>query len=85
MSELKRFLIVTPAYESGGDYYEPPEVGADVVEVEAETARDAVAIGVKLMLAGNRKFYRYCRNQRTNGCSPYAGVRAILQVEELTP
>ncbi len=39
----------------------PTEVGADVVEVEAETARDAVIIGVRLM----------------HKASPFTGVRAV--------
>jgi hypothetical protein len=73
---LTRFYVVTPQYESGGDYYEPPEWGADVVEVEARSKREAVTLGVKLMLTGNRREFKWCRWQRGDGANPFAGVKA---------
>ena len=46
-----RWFIVTPAYERyPGNAYgdpEPPEYGADVVEVEADNKRKALVAGVK--------------------------------------
>ena len=75
--DAKRWYVVTPEYESGGDYYEPPEWGSDVVEVEAATKREAITRGVKAMLAGNRRQYRWCRTQRQDGCNPFAGVKAL--------
>ncbi len=71
---MTRWLVFTPQYRhSSEDGYEPPEYGADVIEIEAETKRDALALGVKAMLADHRHF-AWCRNQRDDHASPYAGV-----------
>mgnify|MGYP001617182398 CR=1 FL=1 len=73
----KRWFVVTPpvmwqdiVFDGQGPWYEDP----DVIEIEAETAKDAVAMGVKLMLKS--RDYSYCRDQRSDGCSPYTGVKA---------
>jgi hypothetical protein len=77
---MKRYLVFTPSYgtvipvtdEGEG----PLEFQADVVEIDAENARDAVAFGVREML----RLYPdcYCGTQRQDGRSPYTGVRAEL-------
>ena len=60
---------------------------ADVIEIEAETERDAIALGVQQMLrnpwrpGGKWTRFRYCRDQRSDGLSPYAGVKARLYEE----
>jgi hypothetical protein len=81
-------MVVTPSYET---YYsdEPPEYGSDVIEIEADTARDAISLGVKVMLNNlwrpdKYTRYKYCKNQRLDGCSPYAGVKAFPVEEEET-
>ena len=76
---LKRYYVVTPPVlyqdiivDGQGPWYEEP----DVLEIEAETAKDAVMLGVKVMFKS--RDYSYCREQRRDGCSPYTGVRAKL-------
>ena len=75
------YYIVTPEYDVvipvTDEGQGPVEMVADVVEIEAETARDAKALGVKLMLADRTRKNRWCKNQRRDGLSPYAGVKAI--------
>lgn len=84
---MKRWLVVTPQFSytewvcaEGGPSYDT----CDVVEVEAETARDAVKLGVKLMLEDHRHF-TYCHEQRQDGACPYTGVwaePADMEVEQ---
>ena len=81
---MKHWLVITPVYGEVVpvlDYGQGPmEYGADVIEIEAACARDAVALGVKEMLKGGRvdewSSYKWCLGQRDAGESPYAGVRA---------
>lgn len=73
---MKRWLVYTPEYwRSSENWWEPPECGPDVIEIEAETERDALALGVKAMLADHSHF-GWCRNQRYDYASPYARVKA---------
>ena len=83
MPDHARWYVVTPEYESGGDWYDPPEWGCDVVEVAAKTRREAITKGVKAMLTGNRKEYQWCRDQRSDGRNPFAGVKAIPASEAI--
>ena len=79
---LNRYYVTTPEYEVMDpvvDGQGPVEIVCDVIEIEAETARDAVSLGVAVMLRrwdGRGDRYRWCRDQRFSGLSPYAGVRA---------
>jgi len=79
---MKRWMVVTPDYETYSfNGIDPPEYGADVIEIEAETKRDAIRLGVVEMLKGGRfsKYshgYSYCRDQRSDNASPYTGVWA---------
>lgn len=73
----KRFYVVTPPVgyvdvivDGQGPWVEE----ADVIEIEAATARDAIALGVREMLRS--RSYNYCREQRSDGASPYTGVKA---------
>lgn len=74
---MLRWLVVTPEYGTVipilDDGTGPTEYGADVIEIETSTARDAVTMGVSLML---RRGDRWCTEARLDGASPYAGVRA---------
>ena len=87
---MKRWYVVTPEYGEVipilDDGTGPMEYGADVIEIEAETARDAVALGVKEMLKGRcgkwGDRYRWCLDARSDRVSPYAGVKAIEIPEE---
>lgn len=81
---MKHYLVITPEYdytewvcEFGGPTYSE----CDAVEIEAENKRDAIALGVKYMLAHPTKF-QYVHDQRSDNLSPYAGVKAILPEEE---
>lgn len=73
---MKRFVVVTSEYQTySATETDPPEWGADVIEIEAESAREAVKFGVKVMLADPRH-YGYCEEQRSDGLCPYTGVKA---------
>ncbi len=79
---MTKFYVVTPEYGTVipvcDDGTGPYEYQADLVEIEADTPRDAIALGVKWMLGktANRD-YRWCRDARSSGESPYAGVKAF--------
>lgn len=85
-SKLKHWYVITPEYGVVVPVLDfgqgPTEYGCDVIEVEAETKRDAIALGVKAMLNARygdfayQNRFRWCRDARNDGCSPYAGVRA---------
>jgi hypothetical protein len=74
---MRRWWVVTPEF-SYTDVIDP-EIGGptydvrDVIEVEAETKRDALLLGVKAMISDRHRF-EWCRDQRRDGLSPYAGV-----------
>lgn len=82
---MRHWYVVTPAFDVVipvlDDGTGPVETGSDVIEVEAVSARDAIALGVKAMLSGARypdgQRYRWVFDQRSDGCCPYAGVKAI--------
>jgi hypothetical protein len=78
---MPRYYVVTPQYDSVvpilDDGSGPTESGCDVIEVEAPTKRAAVIEGVKRMLKGNPREYKWCRAARSDGYNPFAGVRAI--------
>lgn len=73
---MKRWLVVTPEYGEVVpilDYGEGPlEYQADMIEVDAETRRDAIVLGVKLMRANSRKYHWFCH---VDG-NPFVGVKA---------
>lgn len=75
---MDSWLVITPEYGDVVpvlDYGQGPiEYGCDVIEVEAQSKRDAIALGVKAMLKS--KEYRYCRESRQFGENPYTGVHA---------
>ena len=77
---MRRWYVVTPEYGQVipilDDGTGPLEYGADVVEVEASTRRDAIAFGVRMMLRGHYREFKWCHDQRDSGLSPYAGVMA---------
>lgn len=83
---LMRYLVITPEYDEVmpvlDDGSGPVETGRDVIEIDAETSRDAIALGVQEMLRSSRQddysVYSWCRWARLDGCSPYAGVVAEL-------
>ena len=77
--EMRRWFVVTPEFDYTDiivDGQGPTYPVRDVIEIEAETARDAIALGVKEMLKQGHD-YRWCRDARTDGVSPYTGVEAF--------
>ena len=85
MSALRLWYVVTPNFEYTEvilDGQGPTYDVCDLIEIEAETARDAVLLGVKEMLRGSRqegspfRRFTWCLEQRADGLSPYAGVKA---------
>lgn len=79
---MNRWLVVTPQYEymdvicegQGPIFWE-----ADVIEIEANNKRDAIALGVREMLRlGRSQGFRWCHDQQLDRCSPYTGVKAYL-------
>lgn len=81
MRQMKRWLVLTPEYGEvipiTDDGQGPTEYQRDVVEVEAETKRDAMLMGVRLMRQ-NPRDYHYFRHADGN---PFVGVTA----EEIPP
>lgn len=86
---MKRWYVVTPEYGTKiniglDDGTGPMEYSADVIEIEAETRRDAVTLGVKEMLrVGRRGDFKWCLDARRDGVSPYAGVKAYPVEDEV--
>ena len=89
---MRKWIVVTPEYgvliPITDEGYGPTEWGCDVIEIEAEYKRDAIVLGVQLMLHGGKgghgegERYRYCLDQRSDHASPYTGVKAYLSSEE---
>jgi hypothetical protein len=89
---VKRWTVYTPDYgivvpvtdEGQG----PTEYGCDVIEIEADTRRDAITLGVKEMLKGRSgghglgMCFQWCLDQRSDNANPWAGVKAELIVSE---
>lgn len=79
---MKWWHVVTPQYGTVipvCDFGQgPTEYGADVVEVQAATKREAVVAGVKRMLKGpySSRGFKWCIDQRCDGRNPFAGVKA---------
>ncbi len=80
---MKHWYVITPEYGTVDpvcDGQGPIEYECDVIEVEAETKRDAIALGVKLMLQPvspvKHVRFNWCKDARNDGCSPYAGITA---------
>ena len=77
------WYVVTPTFEEVepvlDDGSGPTYSVRDVIEIEAGTARDAVALGVIAMLRSRypQPKYIWVHDQRADGRSPFAGVRAI--------
>lgn len=75
---MARWFVITPEYGEVDPILDdgtgPIEYGCDVVVIETERPRDAKALGVKYMLQKFHKF-KWCKTQREDGCSPYAGVK----------
>lgn len=87
---MNKYLVITPEYdvvEPVTDEGQGPTITvADVIEIEAESSRDAVAFGVRVMLKDTH-YHRcdrfcYCQDQRSDHRSPYSGVKAI-SIDEL--
>lgn len=81
---MRRWYVVTPEYDTVVPVLDfgqgPIERGADVIEIEAETRRDAITLGVKEMLRlsrGHAGFkFDWCRTMQSDGSSPFTGVYA---------
>ena len=55
--DVMRYFVYTPAYERPSDsLYDPPELGSDVVEVEATNKREARVKGLRLLRQSNSKW-----------------------------
>lgn len=78
---MKRWYVITPVYDVYSESpLEPAEQGRDVIEIEAASKRDAIALGVREMLKGGKRDewtrFKYCVESRDDGCNPFAGVIA---------
>lgn len=72
---MKRWVVMTPEYGTMvpilDDGSGPIEYGYDAVEVEAESRRDALILGVKLMRANPEKHEWF----DDNWSCPYTGIK----------
>jgi hypothetical protein len=73
--KLHRWIVYSPIYGWGGGYYEPPDYGADTVEVDAFTKPEAIALGVKEML---KKHMGWVMDNRADGSPPWKGIMAEI-------
>jgi hypothetical protein len=82
MVELHKYYVVTPEYSEIipvlDDGSGPMEYCCDVIEIEAENTRDAIALGVKLMLESSEKEFPWVHSCRSDGYCPWAGIKAKL-------
>ena len=80
------WYVVTPEYGTvipiTDEGQGPMEYGCDVIEIEAEKRRDAIALGVREML--RLPSFRWCADARSDGVSPYTGVKAWPKLPEET-
>ena len=68
---MTRYYIVTPSYETvGGGPFDPPEYGADVEEVEAETPAKAKAEAIRRWRT--KGTLRYCYDE-----NPFKGLEVV--------
>jgi hypothetical protein len=78
--KLLHYYVITPEFGHVVPVLDfgqgPIEYECDVIEIEAENKRDAISLGVREMLKD--KSFRWCRDSRRDGESPYAGVRVEL-------
>lgn len=76
---MKLWNVITPEYqevEPVTDEGQGPTYGyRDVIEIEAETRRDALVMGVTLMRAKPREYHWFSRHVEGN---PYVGVQVEL-------
>lgn len=78
---MKRWLVITPEYGEVVpilDYGQGPlEYHSDVIEIEAETRRDALVLGVNLMRRNSCEYhwFRHCDG------NPFVGVKAEVVPE----
>lgn len=77
MPKLRRYTVVSPPYlyheiivDGQGPYYEE----CDVVEVIANSPRDAKAMAIRLMSKEPHK-YEHIRTCRSDGVSPYTNLK----------
>lgn len=71
--KAKTFTIVSPeycTYESNG--IDPPEYGCDVVDIETDSKKDAIALALK-----TKEFEGWIQEAKDNEISPYSGVKAM--------
>jgi len=66
-----KYFVVTPAYESGGSEYEPPDYGSDVAEIEAINRRLAKAVGLKALRKMNSRWVDDLGNNPFKGLKVY--------------
>lgn len=73
------YLVYSPGWI---DHYggEPPEPTADVVEVVADSKREAITRAI-----GRPEMRRWVAMQRGSGKSPFAGLRAEFVTAEVAP
>ena len=67
--------MVSPEHETHfgcADPPEPPEYGCDVVEIEADSKRDAVILGVSMLLKDHKS---WASMNRQDGLPPWAGYK----------
>ena len=71
-----KYYIVTPEYSEPSTYNHPGWTGSDVVQVDAENARQAKILGVRaLRQIGSH----WLQDQRSDGRSPFSGLKAYRE------
>lgn len=66
---LNHYIVLSPVFESGGDNYEPPESGRDVVTIWADSPSTAKILAIRSK--GMRSWVRFQRDDNQN---PFTGL-----------
>lgn len=81
---MTRYYVVSPEYETyhGGGYDppEPPEWGCDFVEIEADSKRDALILGVREIMR-TQKRHSWAHDNQLDGKPPWAGYKVEIADE----
>jgi len=75
---MKKYYVITPQYTSMSYGYEPPETGCDVVEVEANTKREAKVKGLREL---RKLHYGWINWYRDTDSNPFTGLRAEEKID----
>ena len=67
--KLNHYFVITPEYEMTYGYWEPPEIGRDLVTIWADNPETA-----KILAIRSKELSHWVREQRSDDCNPFTGL-----------